>query len=225
MSGTRERSRQLQRDRILDSARLLFSARGFDEVTIAEVAELAGVARATVFNYFPSKHDLVDSITEEVLGYYQRMLQEALAHTEVSVPTLVRALFEQMGLGVQATHGFYRGVFREIAKLQVGLEEGSRSERARARAVALLRQLLARGQQRGELSDAHRADELAHAFDALVNGTITHWLYDDAAGSLQERMRRAAEIFLQPVGLTSGPEPAELPNLLVADPPTGPGTV
>jgi len=213
MSETRTRNRTSQRAKILDSARLLFASRGFDEVTIAQVAEFAGVARATVFNHFPSKHDLVDCITEDVLSYYQAMLREALALTKVSAPTLVRALFEQMGVGIQAYHGFYRGVFREIAKLQVGLEEGSRSERASAGARALLHELLERGQQRGELSAAHRPEDLTCAFDALVNGTITHWLYDDMAGSLPERMRRSAEIFLRPVAFSSEGPLEELPNL------------
>ena len=36
----------------------LFATRGFDRVTVAEVAEAAGVSEKTVFNYFPTKEDL-----------------------------------------------------------------------------------------------------------------------------------------------------------------------
>jgi hypothetical protein len=119
-----------------------------------------------------------------------------------------------MGFGVEQFHGFYRGVFREIMKVQLGLDEGSAAAAARERALALLERLLARGQARGELSSDFAARDLAVAFDSLANGTINHWLYEDASGALHERMARAAEILLCPVaapGLAAEPLPlAEL---------------
>src|SRR5215510_11715960 len=82
---------------ILDAAQRLFAARGLHEVTMTEVAEAAGVARATVFNQFGSKHALVDAITAEVLDGYVLLLEGALADRETPTPVLVRALFEAMG--------------------------------------------------------------------------------------------------------------------------------
>ncbi|MBP2472958.1 AcrR family transcriptional regulator [Crossiella equi] len=55
----REQKKQATRQAISDAATRLFIQRGFDAVTIAEVAETAGVARMTVTNYFPRKEDLV----------------------------------------------------------------------------------------------------------------------------------------------------------------------
>src|SRR5215475_14670675 len=57
--GLRERRKQETRQAISDIATRLFAARGFDEVTIAQVADAAGVAKMTVTNYFPRKEDLV----------------------------------------------------------------------------------------------------------------------------------------------------------------------
>jgi len=192
-----------QRARIVDAARRLFAEHGFEEVTMAEVAAAAGVARATVFNHFGSKHALVEAITEDVIAYYDRMLQNALADTVTPTPVLVRALFDEMGTGIEEDRRFYRGVFREIAKVRLGLDEGGVGERAGAATVELLVKLLARGQERGELHRTHRAEDLASAFDSLVNGTITHWLYGDVAESLRERMGRAAEVFLGEVAVDS----------------------
>jgi len=64
--GLRERRKQETRQAISDVATHLFAARGFDEVTIAEVAEAAGVAKMTVTNYFPRKEDLVFDRAEAV---------------------------------------------------------------------------------------------------------------------------------------------------------------
>lgn len=56
--GLRERKKQATRRMIADVATGLFVARGFDAVTVAEIAEAAGVSKMTVFNYFPRKEDL-----------------------------------------------------------------------------------------------------------------------------------------------------------------------
>jgi AcrR family transcriptional regulator len=56
--GRRERKKQLTRQAISDVATALFLQRGFDAVTIAEIAAAADVAVQTVFNHFRSKEDL-----------------------------------------------------------------------------------------------------------------------------------------------------------------------
>jgi AcrR family transcriptional regulator len=59
MPGLRERKKEQTRRRILAVAMELFGERGFDAVTVNEVAEAAEVAKATLFAYFPSKESLV----------------------------------------------------------------------------------------------------------------------------------------------------------------------
>src|SRR3954453_18348589 len=58
-TGLRERKKQATREQIARVAMKLFARRGFDQVTVAEVADAAGVSEKTVFNYFPAKEDLV----------------------------------------------------------------------------------------------------------------------------------------------------------------------
>jgi AcrR family transcriptional regulator len=57
--GLRERKKQQTRRRIRQAAIELFASRGFDAVPVAEIAQAADVSAATVFNYFPTKEDLV----------------------------------------------------------------------------------------------------------------------------------------------------------------------
>jgi AcrR family transcriptional regulator len=197
---SRTGTRSPARARILEAARELFSARGPESVTVGEVAQRAGVARGTVFNQFGSKNGLVEAITEAVLDGYVALLDDALAARSDSVPELVRSLFLAMGRGIEENRRFYSAVFREIARIAVGLEAGGVAQRARVLAVERLEHLLTRGQARGELLRDLDPQHLAVAFDSLVFGTITHWLYEnDGSESLPERMLRAADVLLGPV--------------------------
>jgi AcrR family transcriptional regulator len=57
--GLRERKKLRTRQLISETAVRMFVERGFDKVPVAEVARAAEVSEATVFNYFPTKEDLV----------------------------------------------------------------------------------------------------------------------------------------------------------------------
>jgi AcrR family transcriptional regulator len=203
VAAKRKRKLVEQRERILGAARTLFSTQSPDQVTMSDVAKLAGVARATVFNHFNSKHALLEAITEEMFAYYAGMLETALEDRDSPTAALVLAMFAQMGTGIEAFHGFYKGIFREIAKINLGLDEGGYGERARERANRLLIDLFSRGIERGDIDRRHEPAALASAFEAIVNGTIVHWLYDDATEPLKLRMLRAARIFLGPVAVPS----------------------
>ena len=70
-TGLRERKKQQTRELLAETARRLFSERGFERVSVAEIAREADVSEKTVFNYFPTKEDLVywrlESFEEELL--------------------------------------------------------------------------------------------------------------------------------------------------------------
>jgi AcrR family transcriptional regulator len=74
--GLREQKKEQTRAAIAHTAIGLFLQRGFEQVSIAEIAEAAGVAKQTVTNYFPNKEDLVlsaqDGLIPDLAGAIRR---------------------------------------------------------------------------------------------------------------------------------------------------------
>ena len=68
--GLRERKKRAARDTIAATARRLFAERGFDAVTVAEVAAAADMSEKTVFNHFPTKEDLAFAGREEGIAQF-----------------------------------------------------------------------------------------------------------------------------------------------------------
>ena len=81
-SDRRSRKRLATRQGISDVATRLFLERGFDRVTVDELAAAADVGRMTVFNHFPRKEDLLFDRDEEG----RELLRETLRQRDPRVP-------------------------------------------------------------------------------------------------------------------------------------------
>lgn len=82
--GLRERNRARNRAEVAAVALELFDRRGFDEVTVDDIAAAAGISRRTFFRYFDSKEDAVLPYEDERLD----QLREMLAARPASEPIL-----------------------------------------------------------------------------------------------------------------------------------------
>jgi AcrR family transcriptional regulator len=82
--GLRERKKRAANQAIAATARRLFADRGYDAVTVAEVAAAANVSEKTVFNHFPTKEDLAFAGREEGIA----QLVEAIGARPSGTPVL-----------------------------------------------------------------------------------------------------------------------------------------
>jgi AcrR family transcriptional regulator len=193
--GLRERRKQETRQAISDIATRLFTARGFDEVTIAQVADAAGVAKMTVTNYFPRKEDLVFDRAgavirhlaeviaarapgESMLAAIRRDYAEAVARADVTLG-LSSPAFARMILTSPALAGRAREMLdqREQAlgdAIAAETETDNPQQRLAAALLASPHRVLAAEATRRSLAGQPReqicavlAEEAARAFDLL----------------------------------------------------------
>jgi AcrR family transcriptional regulator len=180
----RQRKKEQTRHAIAETAMRLFVERGFDTVTVAEVARAANVSEGTVFNYFPTKEDLfygqmevfeaslVEAVRvrapgESVLAAFRRFVLEGtvrLAAEEVAdvIGTTARVVSASPALQAREQE-IVAAYTRALAEL-VADETGAAPDDVEPWAVAnalmgVQRGLVAR--VRGQVLDGRRGAELA----------------------------------------------------------------
>ncbi|MFM0730498.1 TetR/AcrR family transcriptional regulator [Paraburkholderia sediminicola] len=124
----RSRKRLATREGISNSATRLFLERGFDNVTVDEIAAAADVGRMTVFNHFPRKEDMFFDRDEEG----REMLREALRQRDPGVAPIetLRLLAHRLVTEQSPYVRFSAGSQGFIETI-----EGSETLKARARAI------------------------------------------------------------------------------------------
>jgi AcrR family transcriptional regulator len=132
----RTRKRLAMRQGISDAATLLFQERGFDHVTVDEIAAAADVGRMTVFNHFPRKEDMFFDRDEEG----REILREALRQRDPAISPVetLRLLAHKLVADESPYVRFAAGAKGFVSPGSQGFIEtieGSDTLKARARAI------------------------------------------------------------------------------------------
>jgi TetR/AcrR family transcriptional regulator, mexCD-oprJ operon repressor len=158
-SAPRPALQQRVAEAILDGAARLFASEG-DHASMNEVAEAAGVARATVYRYFPNREALLDELAQTAVRDVDMRLASARIDAvppEEGVERAVRALVDVGNLFVVLA--------RERRRFGA-----DRFERG---LVEPMRQLIERGQASGDIRDDITAARLTESLIGLIIGMLT----------------------------------------------------
>ena len=158
-SAPRPALQQRVAEAILDGAARLFASEG-DHASMNEVAEAAGVARATVYRYFPNREALLDELAQTAVRDVDMRLASAriaAVPPEEGVERAVRALVDVGNLFVVLA--------RERRRFGA-----DRFERG---LVEPMRQLIERGQASGDIRDDITAARLTESLIGLIIGMLT----------------------------------------------------
>lgn len=146
-------------DAILDGAARSFAIHG-EQASMADVAVAAGVARATVYRYFPNREALVDALTRATVSDLEARLDAARIDEVVPEEGIGRAVRALVDLG---------DPFVLLARERLQ-SDAERFERSLAEP---LRRLFERGQADGVIRDDVASARLTEALIGLIVGVLT----------------------------------------------------
>ena len=169
-SGRRERHKAEIRERLFRAAIDLYMTRGLQATTVRDITEAADVGKGTFFNYFPTKEHVV----AEHYGRQKRHSEEALKAIRAGESYRLamdrarrRAWHEARSPAF--TRSFLLALVSNQAVFDMALPHLEETRRINAELIAI-------GQQQGEVRTDFPAAELARALQHLAFGSALFWL-------------------------------------------------
>ena len=170
--GRRERKKLETKERLVDCAVGLFASRGYDATTMEDIGECADVARATVFNYFARKEDIVSEVFSRRRDEIAGLIAEA---TETTTDTAGRLRHVLTGWARLYEDEAATG----RAMVRAWLRAGGPLMPDASQTADLLADVIRSGQQNGDIPpevDATRAGLVI--LDAYL-GVLFRWVSQD----------------------------------------------
>ncbi|MFL9865181.1 TetR/AcrR family transcriptional regulator [Paraburkholderia fungorum] len=193
-TGRRARKRQSTLERVASLAGDLFQRDGYESVTMEQIAQVADVARGTLYNHFPTKEAVLASwIHQELARDLQGLALGMNAQTEFAdgVPPLLDLSAQWCTAHRELLPPYLKFCFLGIqASMTAGGEDGGDG------LVALYTQMIRNSQHNGKIRSDLSAVHLATLFHHLYLGALMRWLALPDL-ELRREFALAIDVFLQ----------------------------
>ncbi|KWE31552.1 TetR/AcrR family transcriptional regulator [Burkholderia territorii] len=190
--GRRARKRTQMLAHLADTGARLFDAHGYDAVTMEQIAAQADVAKRTLYNHFPTKEAVLAHWLERELARDLAHLQRDIARRKTFASRIACVLDASAAWCEQ--HPAYLLAYLRHRFLSIGVAQ---AETGNGGDIApVWQQLIAAGQQAGELNPALAADQLATWFHHLYLAAMLRWLTVPGL-SLKREFRSVATLFVE----------------------------
>jgi len=194
--GLRERKKARLRQQIIDTAIRLFRKQGYERTRVDDIVKILEISQPTFFRYFPSKDAVLRDVGKLGFECIAEHLKSELS-TEADTAERLHRLYHALALEVEADRPLWKAVVLSGAMDPVRSPELRGPEEA---TVSLLREIIAQGQKRGEVTRAFPAVHLAEFMEGLFNTVVRQWAVDlHGPHTLADRVGSSVEFFLRGV--------------------------
>ena len=169
--GRRERRAAETRVRLFRCALKLIARRGLANVTVEDITEAADVGKGTFFNYFASKEHVLGVMAEIQLGKVREAARHAVETRKPIASVLhhlVRRLAEEPGRSPRLARALISSFLASNGVRQIlkrNMHEGRKT----------IAEVIALGQERGEINPSLKKEKVATQLLQAVMGTVLLW--------------------------------------------------
>lgn len=197
----RESKKRSMRENIFKTAIYLFRTKGFDQTTLEEITESLDVSRATFFNYYSSKNQILHELAHRTVRNYKEILEKKI-QSDLTTRETLTSIMETVVDSLKGYKDLFRTVFMEIMRSQIGfVEQGD--EKDRYTVNDLMAKIIIRGQERRELRDEDPY-LLAEMLTGISFNILLNWLHTKEQYSVKDRLRKSVELLLDGAGVGAG---------------------
>jgi AcrR family transcriptional regulator len=177
--GRRELQKQDRERRIMSAARRLFERKGYAKTAMEEIAARAGLAVGTLYNYFPSKDDLLLAIMRREADRLMQVGERILADPPAKPSEAIAAMADLLIESITADE---RMLWRELfaAAISSPHDLGARLIELDMRLVAQLATLLESLKQRGAIAHAIDASRAAMTIYGLCAASALAFVMNES---------------------------------------------
>lgn len=180
MSSTKSTPRGEKRPLILQAATEVFAEQGFAAVTVAEIADRAGIGKGTVYEYFSSKDDLLFAVFEWMNEGIDKRIRDFLDEGGTTRERIQHLL--NLGAEITREQVEMQAVSLDFWSASRGTKSEERYNRACLETYRTYRRLVAdvirQGQEAGELRSEVDADAIAAMVVAGMDGLGIQLFFD-----------------------------------------------
>ncbi len=190
--GRMERKKRETRQRIIEVAMDLFQRQGFNNTTMEQIAEVADIARKTLYNHFPVKEAIVD---EYVKVISKGLAQETFDNLQNLPDTRARLLaaldkaYEWVEINPEIT-GICLGY--RLKNMFMGPGDSSYETATQNIMTEIIRQ----GQQSGEIRRDVSVKLMVQQLNISRAVIVLNWLKDPSGFELRKEMAKIVDLFI-----------------------------
>ena len=174
MRRTKEQAAET-RQGILANAEALFLDRGYENVSLDQIALSAGVTRGAVHWHFKNKKGLLAAIRDEMPLPLQELAEKITADTTIAPIEALANVIEDAFRRLQSDPR-RRGMIREVLRFEANrLDEGIANAEFQRHLRRLLTKIFNAAERTGGFQPPWKPSSAAIALNAMLNGLINEW--------------------------------------------------
>jgi AcrR family transcriptional regulator len=197
-TGRRQRRAAETRLRLFRCALHLFAERGFPSVTVEDITEAADVGKGTFFNYFESKDHVLGVMAEVQLAKVREAISVSVKGKQTIhsvLHHLVQRLAEEPGRSPSLARAFISSFLTSESVRSIierNMKEGRR----------MIAEVVAAGQERGEIDPQLKEEKVAFQLLQTCMGTVLLWSLDGSS-ELKARIEDSFQHFWRAIAAST----------------------